>query len=43
MGEKIDKNDARQGETSGKMRYVLIISIVLAVIALALVGFNAGG
>lgn len=43
MSDRIEKDDARQGETNGTVRYVLIASTVLAVIALAVIGFNAGG
>ena len=31
-----DGDEARAGETSGHMRYVLLISIVLAIVALSL-------
>ena len=35
-------DNARQGETPGRVRRVLIISLALAVIALAIVGFSVG-
>jgi hypothetical protein len=40
----VEKNpdSARQGETRGRVRYVLIISLALAVLALAVVAFAIG-
>ena len=38
---EIDKKDARAGETSNHMRWVLRISIALAVVALIAVYFGA--
>ncbi|WP_439533272.1 hypothetical protein [Polymorphobacter sp.] len=40
--ETLTKNQARAGETRGKMRYVLIISVILAVIALVWIAFGTG-
>jgi len=37
MAEHMNKTDARQGKTGMGVRYVLIASIVLAVIALLIV------
>ncbi len=34
MAPKIDPEDARQGRKSGNMRYVLLVSTLLAVIVL---------
>jgi hypothetical protein len=33
----LDKEEARSGETSGVVRYVLLISLVLAIVAMAAV------
>jgi hypothetical protein len=33
----LDKEEARSGETSGVVRYVLLISLVLAIVAMAVV------
>jgi hypothetical protein len=38
MPETIDKEDARQGETRGHMRYVLMASTLGAIAALTIVG-----
>jgi hypothetical protein len=38
MPETIDKEDARQGETRGHMRYVLMVSTLGAIAALTIVG-----
>jgi len=34
MAPKLDPDDARQGQKTGHMRYVLVVSTVLAAIAL---------
>lgn len=34
MPEELNKTEARQGRTEGVVRYVLIISVVLAIVAL---------
>lgn len=40
MDDKISKTDARAGEKSGHMRYVLYISLTLAVVAMGAVMFG---
>lgn len=39
MSEELSPNDARQGRTTGRMRYILGISTGLAVLALVIVFF----
>jgi hypothetical protein len=39
---RIDRTDARQGETRRGVRYVLIVSTTLAVLALLAVGLAIG-
>lgn len=41
--QTIDKEKARQGQTTGRMRYVLAISLVCAVAAMIAVGAAIGG
>ena len=36
--QTIEKEKARQGETTGRMRYVLVISLAAAVLAMVAVG-----
>ncbi|RVU34670.1 hypothetical protein EOI86_17595 [Hwanghaeella grinnelliae] len=43
MVQKINSEEARQGEKSGVVRYVLAASLALAVIAVAVVGFGTAG
>jgi len=43
MVQKINSEEASQGEKSGVVRYVLAASLLLAVIAVAAVGFGVGG
>lgn len=38
----LDKEKARQGENRKPMKYVLGISLALAIIALAVIGFSIG-
>lgn len=40
MNEKISKTDARAGEKTGHLRYILYISLTLAIIAMAAVMFG---
>ncbi|MEQ8603900.1 MAG: hypothetical protein RIB45_11315 [Marivibrio sp.] len=39
--EKKPEN-ARQGESRGRVRWILVVSLTLAVIAMAVVGFSVG-
>lgn len=43
MVQKINPEEASQGEKSGVVRYILAASLLLAVIAVAVVGFGIGG
>ena len=38
--QTIDKEKARQGETTGRMRYVLAVSLVAAVLAMIMIGLS---
>jgi heme/copper-type cytochrome/quinol oxidase subunit 4 len=35
--EHLPKQDARSGETTGRMRIVLVVSVILAIVALGVV------
>jgi hypothetical protein len=35
---ELDKTDARQGRTTGRVRYILAISLAAAILAMVLVG-----
>jgi hypothetical protein len=37
--QTVSKTDARQGETSGHVRYMLAVSIVLVIVAFAVIYF----
>lgn len=41
MNEKIDPTDARQGEKPNRMRWVLTMSVILTMIALSIVLYDA--